>query len=95
MPKLKPLKRVHEDLDESLLEWMRAKKGFEDEVDELLDEWFQYENARREARCEPLALVSVDSIQTLIDLQSKYDVLSQWSLFDAAVSMEEGSNMKR
>jgi hypothetical protein len=95
MPKLKPLKRVHEDLDESLLEWMRAKKGFEDEVDELLDEWFQYENARRESRREPLALVSVDSIQTLIDLQSKYAALSQWSLFDAAVSMEEGSNMKR
>jgi hypothetical protein len=41
------------------------------------------------------AFVYVDSIQTLIDLQSKYDVLSQWSLFDAAVSMEEGSNMKR
>jgi hypothetical protein len=42
-----------------------------------------------------IAFVYVDSIQTLIDLQSKYAALSQWSLFDAAVSMEEGSNMKR
>jgi hypothetical protein len=42
-----------------------------------------------------IAFVYVDSIQTIIDLQSKYAVLSQWSLFDAAVSMEDGSNMKR
>jgi len=42
-----------------------------------------------------IAFAYVDSIQTLIDLQSKYAVLSQWSLFDAAVSMEEESNNRK
>jgi hypothetical protein len=31
MPKLKPLKRAHEDLDESLLEWGRTKIMFRDD----------------------------------------------------------------
>jgi len=42
-----------------------------------------------------IAFAYVDSIQTLIDLQSKYAVLSQWSLFDAAVSMEKESNNRK
>jgi len=41
-----------------------------------------------------MAFVSVDSIQRLIEWQSNYAVLSQWSLFDAAVSIEEGPNMR-